>query len=97
MYKFAFNQFAPYYNHPGCWEGGTAQHFLINQAKWNELPKNYQAIVTAGAGLGNVEETARYDARNTAAMKRLLGAGTQLRAFPQPVMDACLKASNEVN
>jgi TRAP-type mannitol/chloroaromatic compound transport system substrate-binding protein len=61
------------------------------------LPKNYQAIVTAAAGLANVEETARYDARNPAALKRLIGAGTQLRAFPQPVMDACLKASNEVN
>ena len=35
--------------------------------------------------------------RNPAALKRLIGAGTQLRAFPQPVMDACLKASNEVN
>lgn len=95
--KLGFNKVAPYYYYPGWWEGGTAQHFLINQAKWNELPKNYQAIVTAAAGLANVEETARYDARNPAAMKRLLGAGTQLRAFPQPVMDACLKASNEVN
>jgi TRAP-type mannitol/chloroaromatic compound transport system substrate-binding protein len=95
--KLGFNKVAPYYYYPGWWEGGTAQHFLINQAKWNELPKNYQAIVTAAAGLANVEETARYDARNPAALKRLIGAGTQLRAFPQTVMDACLKASNEVN
>ena len=94
--KLGFNKVAPYY-YPGWWEGGTAQHFLINRAKWNELPKNYEAIVTAAAGLANVEETARYDARNPAALKRLIGAGTQLRAFPQPVMDACLKASNEVN
>jgi TRAP-type mannitol/chloroaromatic compound transport system substrate-binding protein len=95
--KLGFNKVAPYYYYPGWWEGGTAQHFLINQAKWNELPKNYQAIVTAAAGLSNIEETARYDTRNPAALKRLIGAGTQLRAFPQPVMDACLKASNEVN
>jgi TRAP-type mannitol/chloroaromatic compound transport system substrate-binding protein len=95
--KLGFNKVAPCYYYPGWWEGGTAQHFLINRAKWNELPKNYQAIVTAAAGLANVEETARYDARNPAALKRLIGAGTQLRAFPQPVMDACLKASNEVN
>ena len=65
--KLGFNKVAPYYYYPGWWEGGTAQHFLINQAKWNELPKNYQAIVTAAAGLANVEETARYDARNPAA------------------------------
>src|SRR5258707_31157 len=95
--KLGFYKVAPFYYYPGWWEGGTAQHFLINLPKWNELPKSYQAIVTAAAGLANVEETARYDARNPAALKRLIGAGTQLRAFPQPVMDACLKASNEVN
>jgi TRAP-type mannitol/chloroaromatic compound transport system substrate-binding protein len=67
--KLGFNKVAPCYYYPGWWEGGTAQHFLINRAKWNELPKNYQAIVTAAAGLANVEETARYDARNPAALK----------------------------
>jgi TRAP-type mannitol/chloroaromatic compound transport system substrate-binding protein len=95
--KLGFNKVAPYYYYPGWWEGGTAQHFLINLAKWNELPKNYQAILTAAAGLANIEETARYDARNPGALKRLVAAGTQLRPFPQPVMEACLKASNEVN
>ena len=95
--KLGFYKVAPYYYYPGWWEGGTALHFLINQAKWNELPKNYQAIVIAAAGFANVEVTARYDARNPAALKRLIAAGTQLRAFPQPVMEACLKASNEVN
>jgi len=30
-------------------------------------------------------------------LERLIAAGTQLRPFPQPVMEACLKASNEVN
>ena len=95
--KLGFNKVAPYYYYPGWWEGGTANHFMINLAKWNELPKNYQAIVTAAAGLVNVEQQARYDARNPAALKRLVGSGTQLRPFPLPVMEACLKASNEVN
>ena len=39
---------------------------------------------------------AKYDAGNPAALKRLLAGGTQLRAFPTPVMDACLKAALEV-
>jgi TRAP-type mannitol/chloroaromatic compound transport system substrate-binding protein len=95
--KLGFNKVAPYYYYPGWWEGGTANHLMINLAKWNELPKTYQAVVAAAAGLANVEETARYDARNPAALKRLIAAGTQLRPFPQPVMEACLKASNEVN
>ena len=95
--KLGFNKVAPYYYYPGWWEGGTANHFMINQAKWNELPKAYQGVIAAAAGLANVEETARYDARNPAALKRLIAAGTQLRPFPQAVMEACLKASNEVN
>jgi TRAP-type mannitol/chloroaromatic compound transport system substrate-binding protein len=95
--KLGFYKVAPYYYYPGWWEGAAALHFLINQAKWNELPKNYQAIVSAAAGFANVETTGRYDARNPGALKRLIAAGTQLRAFPQPVMEACLKASNEVN
>ena len=95
--KLGFLKVAPYYYYPGWWEGGTANHLMINLAKWNELPKTYQAVIAAAAGLANVEETARYDARNPAALKRLIAAGTQLRPFPQPVMEACLKASNEVN
>jgi TRAP-type mannitol/chloroaromatic compound transport system substrate-binding protein len=95
--KLGFHKVAPYYYYPGWWEGGTAQHFMINLPTWNELPKNYQAIVAAAAGFANVEETGRYDARNPAALKRLVAAGTHLRPFSQPIMEACLTASNEVN
>ncbi len=95
--KLGFYKVAPFYYYPGWWEGGAAEHFLINLEKWNELPKQYQAVLTAAAGLANVEQTGRYDARNPAAIKRLVAAGTQLRPFPLPVMEACLKASNEVN
>ena len=95
--KLGFHKVAQYYYYPGWWEGGTAIHFMINLEKWNELPKSYQAIVASAASHANVEQTARYDARNPAALKRLLAAGTQLRAFPQPVLEACLKASHEVN
>jgi len=95
--KLGFNKVAPYYYYPGWWEGAAALHFLINLQKWNELPKNYQAIVTAAAGAANVETTGRYDARNPSALRRLVAAGTQLRPFTQPILEACLKASNEVN
>jgi TRAP-type mannitol/chloroaromatic compound transport system substrate-binding protein len=95
--KLGFYKVVKYYYYPGWWEGGTANHLQINLDKWNELPKSYQAIVRAAAGIANLEETARYDARNPAALKRLVAGGTQLRAFPQSVMEACYKASNEVN
>jgi TRAP-type mannitol/chloroaromatic compound transport system substrate-binding protein len=95
--KLGFYKVAKYYYYPGWWEGGTTNHLIINLPKWNELPKSYQAIVQAAAGYANVEETAAYDARNPAALKRLVANGTQLRPFSQSVMEACLKASNEVN
>jgi TRAP-type mannitol/chloroaromatic compound transport system substrate-binding protein len=44
----------------------------------------------------NVWMTAKYDTANPAALKRLLVGGAQLRPFPPAVMDACLKAANEV-
>ena len=51
---------------------------------------------SAAAAAANVEETARYDARNPQAIKRLVAAGTQLRPFPVPVMEACYKAANDM-
>src|SRR3979411_3112681 len=55
--KLGFYKVAPHYYYPGWWEGAAANHFLINSEKWNALPKNYQAIVTAAAGFANVVQT----------------------------------------
>lgn len=70
---------------------------MINLDKWNQLPKRYQSIIADAAAFANSEVTAKNDARNPAALRRLLASGTELRAFSQPIMEACLKASNEVN
>jgi TRAP-type mannitol/chloroaromatic compound transport system substrate-binding protein len=95
--KLGFYKVAKFYYYPGWWEGGTTTHLQINFNKWNELPKSYQAIVKAAAGYAHVEEQAIYDARNPQALKRLVANGAQLRPFSPPVLEACLKASNEVN
>jgi TRAP-type mannitol/chloroaromatic compound transport system substrate-binding protein len=95
--KLGFYKVAKFYYYPGWWEGGTALHFLINTSKWAELPKSYQAIVTAAAGYTNVDVQAKYDARNPAALRRLIAGGTVLKPFSQAIMDAALKASNEIN
>ena len=95
--KLGFYKIAKFYYYPAWWEGATSAHFFINTTKWAELPKSYQAILTAAAGYTNMDVLARYDARNPAALRRLVASGTQLRPFSQPIMEACLKASNEVN
>ncbi len=95
--KLGFYKIAKYYYYPGWWEGGTTNHLLVNTAKWNELPKHYKALLEAACGAANVETQARYDARNPQALKRLLANGVQLRPYSPAIMEACLKASNEVN
>jgi TRAP-type mannitol/chloroaromatic compound transport system substrate-binding protein len=95
--KLGFYKIAPHYYYPGWWEGGTANHFMMNLAKWEELPKHYQAIITAATGFTNIQQTGRYDARNPAALKRVVAGGAKLRPFSQAIMEACLKASQEVN
>jgi TRAP-type mannitol/chloroaromatic compound transport system, periplasmic component len=94
--KLGFSKVAPYYYYPGFWEGGPTIHLFINQGKWKELPKAYQAILTAASGYANSDMLAKYDARNPAALRRLLGAGTQLRPFSQEILEAAYKAANEV-
>jgi len=94
--KLGFQKIAPYYYYPGWWEGGAMLHNFINTEKWNSLTPAYKSLVRTASSLANEWMLAKYDAGNPAALKRLLAGGTQLRAFPTPVMDACLKAALEV-
>ena len=94
--KLGFNKVAPYYYYPGWWEGGAMLHFAFGLEKWNALPKIYKSILTTCAAYANKDMQAKYDAVNPAALKRLVQAGTQLRAFPPEVMDAFYKAAQEV-
>jgi TRAP-type mannitol/chloroaromatic compound transport system substrate-binding protein len=95
--KLGFSRVAKYYYYPGWWEGGFVNQLMINLGKWNELPKHYQSIITGATAFANTQQQGRYDARNSGALRRLMAGGTELRAFSQPIMEACLKASNEVN
>ena len=94
--KLGFNKVAPFYYYPGWWEGGAALHLCFNLAKWKELPKQYQAVVTQAAALANIDMQANYDAKNPEALKRLIASGTQLRPFSAEIMDASYKAAMEV-
>jgi TRAP-type mannitol/chloroaromatic compound transport system substrate-binding protein len=93
--KLGFYKVAKYYYYPGWWEGTSCYHVMINLARWNELPKHYQAAVATAASHANLEMTAKYDARNPGAIRRLVTSGVELRPFSTEVMDACLKASQD--
>ncbi len=93
--KLSLNRVAKYYYYPGWWEGGAMLHLVINQAEWNKLPKHYQSILFHACEAANNWMLAKYDAVNPPALRRLIAAGTELRAFPQSIMEASLKAANE--
>ena len=94
--KLGFAKVAKYYYYPGFWEGGPTVHAFVNLDKWNALPKSYQAILTNATVNANTWMAARYDMVNPAALKRLVAGGTQLRPFTNEVLEACLKATNEL-
>ncbi len=94
--KLGFNKVAPYYYYPGWWEGGADLEFFINNKALEKLSPENKAIVHAAAAVAAADMTAKYGAQNPVALKRLVGAGTKLTAFPKAVVDAGFKSSMEV-
>jgi len=86
--RLGFQRVARFYHHPGWWEGCSALGWMVNIRAWEGLPAEYREAFTAASHEANTVMMARYDARNAAALRRLIAGGTQLRAFPRPVMQA---------
>ena len=94
--KLGFAKVAKFYYYPGWWEGGAQTSLYVNQGEYEKLPKAYQVLIDAATRACTVSMTARYDNLNSIALRRLIGQGTQLRAFPRAVMDASWDASQKV-
>ncbi|MCE3270458.1 MAG: dicarboxylate transporter-DctP subunit [Ramlibacter sp.] len=94
--KLGFNKVAPFYYYPGWWEGGAELEFFINTKAYAALSPENKAIVDAATKVAARDMTAKYDALNPSALKRLVAAKTQLKPFSKDLMDAGFKASMEV-
>ena len=69
-------------------------HFLFNKREVEGAAEELSGDRCIGRrGYANIDMLAKYDARNPAALRRLVGAGTQLRPFPQEILEAAYKAS----
>jgi TRAP-type mannitol/chloroaromatic compound transport system substrate-binding protein len=95
--RLGLNRVARYYYYPGWWEGGAMLHLVINREHWQALPKRYQVVLQQAGESANAWMLARYDRDNPAALKRLIAGGTELRAFPPAVIEACRKAADELS
>jgi len=93
--KLGFFKVAPFYYAPGWWEAGPQLSFYVGIKEWEKLPKEYQSALEVASYEAHVVMQAEYDARNPAALARLLKNGVKLRTFSKEIMDACYKAANE--
>lgn len=94
--KLGFFKVAPYYYAPGWWEAGPQLSFYVGLKEWEKLPKDYQAAIEAASFEAHVVMQAEYDAKNPAALARLLKSGVKLHTFSREIMEACYKAATEV-
>jgi hypothetical protein len=66
---------------PGWWEPGPSMSFMVNRQAWDRLPKAYQeAFEVAAVYAANGTQTI-YDAKNPAALERLVAGGTSSAPF----------------
>ena len=91
--KLGFVKVAPNYAYPGFWEGGPELDFFVNNKAYNGLSSEYKMILEAACNYAATGMQAKYDARNPAALKRLVGQGAKLFRFPKDMMDASFKAA----
>lgn len=94
--KLGFFKVAKNYMYPGWWEGGTEIDFFVNDKAWEALPAEYKAILEAACYEANVDMTAKYDAANPQALKRLIAQGIKLMPFSNDILVASYKAATEV-
>jgi TRAP-type mannitol/chloroaromatic compound transport system substrate-binding protein len=94
--KLGLNKAAEFYYYPGWWEPGPALEVEINLDEWKKLPELYQAAIQYAAYVANMTMLASYDARNGAALQRLVEGGTKLRPYSEEILVAAKAAADEL-
>ncbi len=91
--KLGFQKIAQNYGYPGYWEGGPQLDLHVNIKAYEALSPEYKAIIECASAYAHTDMQAKYDARNSAALKRLVAGGTKLFRFPKDLMDGAFKES----
>ena len=85
-----------HYYYPGWWEGSVAMSLYVGLKAYEALPPMYREAIAAAAGETAGWSLAKYDAQNPKALVDLVGSGTRLMAFPQPVLEAGFTAASDL-
>ena len=91
--KLGLNTAAQYYYYPGWWEPGSTLEIEVNLDEWNKLPEEYQEVIKVATFEAGSIMLARYEARNGAALQRMVDGGTLLRRYSDEIMQAAYEAT----
>jgi TRAP-type mannitol/chloroaromatic compound transport system substrate-binding protein len=84
------------YNYGPCWwESAGMVHLVVNLEQWNALPPAYRFVLMRACDAVSAHMLAKYDWVNPPSLRRLMAAGAAIRQFPQPVLEACHRATVE--
>ena len=86
--KLGLYKAAKIYYYPGWWEPGSQYSLYFNLDAWNDLPTSYQQALKTVAAEIHANIMARYDARNPAALVKLMDEGVELKQFSNEIMAA---------
>jgi TRAP-type mannitol/chloroaromatic compound transport system substrate-binding protein len=94
---FGLFKAAKYYYYPGFHEPGTTLEAIINQAAFDQLPKDLKSIVLNACKVVNQDMLAEYTARNPAALRALVEKHqVEIRSYPEDVLATLRKYSEQV-
>ncbi len=92
--RLGFHEIAKNYYYPGWWEPGVSTTLQVGRAAYDDLPTLYREALESACREATLMTLARYDARNPAAMARLVDEhDVVLRPFPEDVMERARETS----
>jgi len=94
--KLGFHKRVKNYYYPGWWEPGPELSFIVGRAAWDALGADYQALLAAATREAGARMQERYDARNPAALARLVEQGVVVRPFARELLDAARAATEDL-
>jgi TRAP-type mannitol/chloroaromatic compound transport system substrate-binding protein len=92
-----YHQICKNYYFPSFVEPGAATELVVSKKKFAELPKDLQEIVKIACQAEHDEVLADFTANDPRALETLVNKhGVQVRQFPEDILEAGAKASEEV-
>lgn len=96
-YLMGFYQIAKYYYTPGWHEAGTVLEYLVNQSKYDELPKDLQTILDTACIYSNQWVMSEFEAKNAFYLRKLVQEeNVDVRRLPDEVLSSLKTMTQEV-